>query len=146
MQPDILRRRPLPSFDQWLAENGDGSRGDGFDAFVDLVERTLAKPAGELDADSASFLRMTKGIFVAAVETCNLEYSSGRSPEQIIQHLPRVLACVAMYAMASVLNNDASYRTVAKVLIEEFRFAAKEAADQMTEARDRAPPDAGGGR
>lgn len=129
-----MMRRPLPSFEQWLNDNGDGTRGDGFAAFVDVVERTIAVvPAAGLGEDEALFLSLWKGMGVAVVELCNLEHQRGVSPERIIKMMPRVLGAAAMYATASVLTDDAPWRRIATILIEEFRFAAKEAADQMTE-------------
>jgi hypothetical protein len=129
-----LDRRPLPSFDKWLSDNGDGTRGDGFDGFVDLAKRTHEKLEG-FSGDQAGFLRMWAGMQIAVIELCQIERQRGRTPDQIILMMPRVLACAAIYAVASVIKDDAPMRQVAKLLIEEFRFAAKEAADQIEAKR-----------
>lgn len=127
-----MLRRPLPSFDQWLADNGDGTRGDGFEALQDLAARTLERPDLGLSFEEALLVRMWKGFLIATVEICNIQHNQfGAKPEQIIQMMPRALACAAMYSTASVLVNDAPWRTISKVLFEEFRFAVKEAADQL---------------
>lgn len=131
-----LTRRPLPSFDEWLSVNGDGSRGDGFEAFSALAKRThAAEWTDHLTADEAAFLRMLMGFQVAVIELCNIENQKGRTPAEIALTLPRVLAATSVYAMASVLIEDAPMRKIAKILIEEFRFAAKEAADQIEASR-----------
>lgn len=130
-----LMRRPLPSFEQWLEKNGDGSRGGGFDAFKDLAERTHnSGPVGKLTADETAFLRLWMGMQIAVVELCNIEHQKGREPGEIMMTLPRVLGAAAVYGFASVAKDDVLMRQIAKILIEEFRFAAKEAADQI-EAR-----------
>jgi hypothetical protein len=131
-------RRQLPSFDDWLTTHGNGKRGDGFEALTDLVRRTLETPDGaHLTDDERSFLRMWKGMCVAVVELSNIEHQHGRTPEQIIQTMPRVLATAAMYSTASVLSGDAPHRSVAKLLTEEFRAAAKASADYLTAAAER---------
>lgn len=134
MTHPLEMRRPLPSFDKWLEDNGDGTRGDGFEAFADLAIRTQDQSALGLPYEAALLLRMWQGFQIATVEICNIQCRDfGATPEQIIQMMPRALACAAMYSTASVLVEDTPWRTIAKVLTEEFRFAAKEAADQMTE-------------
>ena len=132
MKADIpeLDRRPLPSFDKWLSDNGDGTRGDGFDAFNDLAKRTHENLEG-FTGDQASFLRIWAGLQIAVIEICQIERQRGRTPDQIILMMPRVLACAAMYSVASVVKEDAPMRQIAKIISEEFRFGAKEAADQL---------------
>jgi hypothetical protein len=135
---DGFARRPLPSFDQWLAEKGNGHRGDGFEAFNDLAKRSHEKAAPELDqftGDEQSFLRMWLGLMIAVVELSNIEHQQGRTPAQIIKIMPRVCAAAAVYATASVVDDNAPMRKIAKIIIEEFRFAAKEAADQIEAQR-----------
>ena len=134
-------RKPLPTFNQWLAENGDGTKGDGFDAFVDVVQRTLETGAlPHYDETARSLLRIYSGIAIAVIETCNIERGKhGRTPADIVQLLPRALAMCAMYALASISKDDtdaADYRMMAKVLTEDFRFAAKECADQIGASHD----------
>ncbi|KQZ00875.1 hypothetical protein ASD45_08410 [Pseudolabrys sp. Root1462] len=129
-----LTRRPLPSFDEWLNTHGNGKRGDGFEAFRDLAERTHVQKLGAYDEATTSFFRMVTGFQIAIVELCNIEERFGRKPHEIISVMPRALACCAVYATASVLQDEAPMRRLAKILTEEFRFAAKEAADQI-EAR-----------
>lgn len=132
--------RPLPSFEQWLTENGDGSRGDGFEAFEDLVRRMRERDIEHLPAEAQSLARMWGGLGLAVVEICNVEHQRGRTPVEIITLLPRALAIASIYAAASVLIEDAPYRAVAKVLTEEFRWAAKTAADDLTEKRSGGAP------
>lgn len=125
--------RPLPTFDQWLSTHGDGSRGDGFEALRDLVGRTLEqKEVPGMTRLEAVMLRMWQGFAVATVEICNIEHARGTTPAEIITVMPRALAASAFYATASVLKNEAPWRIIAKLLTEEFRYAAKVAADQMT--------------
>lgn len=135
---NALAKRPLPSFDQWLTDQGNGHRGAGFEAFKDMAERTHAAAPDTfptLAPNEQAFLRMWLGMQIAVVELCNIEHQHGRTPAQIIQWLPRVLASAAMYATASVVNETTPMRTAAKILIEEFRFGAKESADQIEASR-----------
>lgn len=132
-------RRPLPNFEKWLDDHGHTERGNGFEALADLVRRTQDQTADGYNEDAKSLLRMWQGLSIAVVELCNIEHCKGRTPAQIIQLLPRALACAAFYSTASVLEEDSPWRSIAKILTEEFRFAVKEAADQHAErcARER---------
>jgi antirestriction protein ArdC len=127
-------RRPLPTFRQWLENQSPGTQPPDFEAFADLAARTQDQSLDHLTEDAASFGRMWMGACVAAVELCNMEaLKHGRSAEQVVATLPRVFACAAMYAVASIVTDDANFRSIAKVLTEEFRAAAKAAADQLIE-------------
>jgi hypothetical protein len=137
MSESPILKRPLPSFEQWLTDNGDGSRGEGFDAFMDWASRTIEQRTSHLDFHAAALGRMLKGLVVATVEVCNIEHRNGLTPDQVVQLMPRAMACAAFYATASILQAGTPWRPIAKILSEEFRFAAKEAADQMTKAEDR---------
>ena len=126
-------RQALPSFDRWLTENGDGSRGDGFEPMADLLRRMQQRGlAGqELDAESMAFSRMIIGRTIAVVEICNIEVQQlERSPEATIKLIARAAGAASFYAVASVLTDEAPWRQVAKVLFEEIRFGLKTAADQ----------------
>lgn len=139
--------RQLPSFAQWLEEEGDGSRGDGFAAFVDQVARTRERGAlPHYDDAARSLLRLYAGLSIAIVEACNIEHQQGRNAMDIVQLMPRALAMAAMYATASILKSETPWRSIAKVLVEEFRFAAKEAADDLTRATSPTEKDDGHGR
>ena len=131
-----LTGRPLPSLHEWFTQHVGGQRGDGFEAFADLARRTHeAKPSGLTD-DEAAFLRFWMGMQIAVIELCNLEHAAGREPADIVVTMPRVLGAAAVYAFASVAKDETPMRQIAKVLIEEFRFAAKEAADQIEASRE----------
>lgn len=130
--------RPLPDFDKWLLARGHDTRGGDFEPFLammDLVQRTQLQKAGDQHNDrERALLRMWQGMSFAAVELCNLEHQKHKRPaEEIACLLPRAMGMAAFYAMASIVSDDAPMRSIAKVLIEEFRFAAKEAADDYTE-------------
>lgn len=128
-------RRPLPTLSQWLDEKGAASRAEGFEeisALRDLAERTILQETGGLRVEEACFLRLWQGMCIATVELCNLEQVKKVPTETIITMLPRVLATAAMYAFASVASENTPYRDVAKLLTEEFRAAAKVAADSLT--------------
>ncbi len=132
----ILHKRALPSFNQWLETHSDGTRGDGFDAFIALAERTHGvEPLPDMTPDEASFLRIWMGMQVAIIELSRIAAARGRSTPEILITLGRVLGAAAVYSSASALKDDAPMRQLAKMLIEEFRFAAKEAADQIEAAR-----------
>lgn len=130
--------RPLPSFAKWLDDRNGGERGGDFEHFNDLARRTQDQTATGLNDDERAFLRMWQGMCVAVVELCNIEHKNGRGPDQIIQMFPRVLATAAVYAVASVVKDDAPFRTLAKIMTEEFRAAAKVAADGLTAKQDEA--------
>lgn len=133
-----LDRRPLPTLKQWLDQHGDGSRGEGFAPLEELLRRGLDQKLPDLTPDQASYMRLWLGLQIAVVELSNIEVQKGRAPLQIIQTLPRALAVAAMYATASVLDDEAPLRAIAKILIEDFRFGAKEAADQIMRRQDAA--------
>lgn len=125
--------RPLPNFRRWLDDHGHTERAGDFDALADLARRTQEQSADDFGDDAKSFLRMWQGLSIATVELCNIEHKHGRSGHDIIRLMPRALACAAFYSTASVLREDSPWRSIAKILIEEFRFAAKSAADQYSE-------------
>ncbi|BBF93345.1 hypothetical protein [Blastochloris tepida] len=127
--------QPLPTLNEWLDRQGDCQRSDGFEAFIDVARRTIDQPEASLTPDEASFLRLLKGFLVATVELSNIEIKHGRAAHEIALTLPRVMAVAAVYGVASTLTEDAPMRRVAKIITEEFRFAAKEAANQITESR-----------
>ena len=132
-----IQKRPLPSFKQWLEETAPGDRASGYEAFVDLVERTLVMPLDHLTPTQKSFGRIFVGASVAAVELCQIEEKHhDRPPDEVIANLARAFATATMYAIASVCTVDAPYRSIAKVLSEEFRAAAKIAADSIIEQNE----------
>jgi hypothetical protein len=130
-------KRQLPTLAQWIDRQNGGKRGDDYDAFealASLCERTLATPDGGLPVGQACFLRLWKGFILATVELCNIEREKVDTPiDVIVSSLPRAMACAAVYAMASVAREDAPLRDIAKILTEEFRAAAKMAADDLME-------------
>lgn len=129
-----MMRRPLPSFTEWLEANSPGTQPPDFEDFVDLARRTQEQSLEHLTPQQASLGRMWMGACVAAVELCNMEaMKHNRPPSEIIAYLPRVFAMASMYAVASICKEETPWRDIAKVLTEEFRFAAKEAADQLHE-------------
>lgn len=129
-------RRPLPTLSQWLDEKVGSARGEGFEeirALADLAERTiLAKDSG-LPVPEGCFLRLWQGFTIAAVELCNIEHGKQVPTDVILSMLPRVMATAAMYAFASAAPADTPFRDVAKLFTEEFRAAAKTAADTLAE-------------
>lgn len=131
-QPAYMLGRDLPSFEQWLSDNGNGSRGDGFEAFEDLIRRARKQDIEHLTEEEQSLARLWGGLSIAIVEICNIEHQRGRTAVEIIKLMPRALAIASVYATASVLVEDTPWRAVAKVLTEEFRWAAKTAADDLT--------------
>lgn len=129
-------QRPLPNFQQWLERNGVTALAEDADmmaSFFDLAARTVEQRGEGRAPHEQSFLRMWQGTLVAAVELCNIEASRGVSYETMIQLLPRVFATASMYALASACKTDTNWRDVAKIVVEEFRFGAKAAADQLSE-------------
>lgn len=131
-----LAKRPLPSFAEWLDERNNGKRAQGYDDFralSDLAARTILQSDSGMPVGQASFLRMWQGICLATVEVCNIEHSKKVPMDIIVAGLPRALSCAAVYAFASVMPEDAPLRDIAKILTEEFRFAAKAAADDLME-------------
>lgn len=128
--------RPLPSLKQWLQSKGVKEMAPEFDAFAalsNLAERTILQRDSGLPVEQACFLRLWQGFTVASVELCNLEHSKGVPVEVVLTMLPRVMATAALYAFASVAPEDAAFRQIAKLFTEEFRAAAKTAADGLEE-------------
>lgn len=136
MSVSVIGKRPLPDFQRWLDQHGHTERAEDFDALNDLAERTQRQSAEHLDANSKSLLRMWQGFSIAVVELCNMERQHGRNPSEIIALMPRALALAAFYSVASALPEETPWRSIVKILVEEFRFGAKEAADQYTESLD----------
>lgn len=131
-----VHNRPLPSFLKWLESRDDGERGEGFKEFADLAARTQEQSLDHLEPHQASFGRMWMGGCIAAVELCNIEALKHNRPAgEIIATLPRVFAACCMYAMASVTKENTPYRDIAKIMSEEFRAAAKVAADALEAQR-----------
>src|SRR5262245_29614209 len=99
MIPEL--KRPLLSFKDWLEQNADVARGEGFEAFADLVQRTQGQDISSLSPDEQALARMWAALGLAVVEVCNVEFAKfGRTEHQVIQLLPRALACAAFYATA----------------------------------------------
>ncbi len=129
-----LAKRPLPTLAQWLDQQNGGTRAADYQpmaALWDLAERTILQKGSGLPVEQASLLRLWQGFLIATVELCNIEDRKGVPMETIVATLPRALACAAVYAMASTAKEDAPMRDIAKILTEEFRFAAKTAADDL---------------
>jgi hypothetical protein len=61
----------------------------------------------------------------------------GRPPDEVVANLSRAFATATMYAIASVCKTDTPFRSIAKVLTEEFRAAAKVAADSIIEQNEK---------
>lgn len=128
-----VAKRPLPSFKQWIEEHSPGTQADGFADLADLAYRSQAQVHDHLKPLEQSFARMWMGATVAAVELCNMEaLKHGRSNADIIALLPRVFAAATMYAIASTCKEDSPHRDIAKIVTEEFRAAAKTAADSLS--------------
>jgi hypothetical protein len=129
-----IHKRPLPTFVQWLEKHAHGFQSDGFDDFADLARRTQEQSLDHLKPHQASFGRMWMGACIAAVELCNMEAKKhGRPLDEIAANLSRVFATATMFAIASIVERDAPFRSIAKVVTEEFRAAAKVAADTLTD-------------
>lgn len=133
---DEVRGRKLPTLAQWLDQHNGGERGADYEpmaAMMDLAERTILQSDAGIPVNEACFLRLWQGMCIATVELCNIEHNKGVPMEVLMAMLPRALASAAMYAFASVASEDTPLRDVAKLLTEEFRFAAKAAADGIME-------------
>lgn len=125
--------RKLPSLDEHLGEG----RGE---AFEDWAERMFALDYAMLKAGTEQeqqFVRLMRTQMVAAVESLRQEAEGGGDAVKLILLLPRTMGLVSMYALASILKDEAPLRDFATLLHEEFRFGAKEAADQIAEAIER---------
>ena len=129
-----IHKRPLPKFTEWLEEKSPGTLAPDFSAFEELARRTQQQSFDHLKPNEASFGRMWMGAIIAAVELCNMEaLKHKRPPGEIIATLPRVFACATMYAIASICKDGTPHRSISKIVSEEFRAAAKTAADILEE-------------
>lgn len=129
-------KRPLPSFQKWLETHSPETLAPDFHFFEDLMRRTQEQSFDSLKPHEASFLRMWQGALMAAVELCNMEALQYKRPNgEIIATLPRVFAAATMYAIASVCKEETPFRTIAKIVTEEFRAAAKTSADALSEQK-----------
>lgn len=140
MKPNAIDKgmaRPLPSLAQWLDRKGTKKRAPEFDEFAalaNLAEGTILQSDKGIPVEQACFLRLWQGFTIAAVELCNLEHGKKVPVEVVLTMLPRVMATAALYAFASVAPPDTQFRDIAKLFTEEFRAAAKTAADGLDEA------------
>lgn len=129
-----VMERPFPPFKEWIQAQSPGTQADGFADMLDLAYRSQDQINPNLTPDQASYARMWIGACIAVVELCNMEaLTHKRGLEEIVCTLPRVLATAAMYAMASVASDSTPFRNIATLMTEEFRFAAKVAADALEE-------------
>ena len=130
-----IQKRPLPTFKQWLEDRAPGDRASGYEAFVDLVQRTQSFSLDQLTPTQQSFGRIFMGASIAAVELCQIEEKQhDRPPDEVVANLARAFGTAVMYALASVCREGTPYRSIAKVMSEEFRAATKIAADTLIEA------------
>lgn len=127
--------RRLPSFVEWLEKVGDGRRGDGYEDWASLerfAQREITRDPGSLTESEQSFFRIWQGLSVAIVELCRIEAEKhGRSVEEILQAMPRAAGAMTLYAFASTCRPNTPWRTLSRVLIEEFRHGANRAADAL---------------
>jgi hypothetical protein len=131
-------RRRLPSFQEWLETHSPDTKAPDFEAFADLARRTQTASLDDLPRSQLIFLRMWQGACVAAVELCNMEALKHDTPtHDIVVMLPRVFAAASMYAFASITKEGSPYCSIARIMSEEFSFAAKTSADQLTEQEAR---------
>ncbi len=139
-----LTKRDLPSFEQWLETNSPETKAPDFAAFSDLARRSQEQQLEQLTPEQAVFCRMWMGASIAAVEICNIEALRHKTElATIIASLPRVFAAATMYAIASVCTEQTPFREIAKAVAEEFRAAAKTAADSLEEDFSRSSRDDG---
>lgn len=132
--------RPLPTFQKWLEDRGhSGLAGgyEGFAPFVELMRREEARELTGLSEDELSFVRIWQGLGIAVTELCEIERKAGRSIHQVIQTMPRALGVCAMNVIASPLTEDAPFRKIVPILVEEFKHGAKLTADTLSEQYDR---------
>lgn len=64
------------------------------------------------------------------------EFKKGTDAGDLLAMVPRALGAIVVNATAWAARDDVNYRSLAKIFIEEFKFGAKEAADQLTEHRE----------
>jgi len=121
--------RALPKLAAFLGE----SRGDEFDEYVAEMIRNQqwADTAG--NAEQRILVRMMRVFGIAAVEALReAEKVEGEdSTMQAILVLARVMGHTAMTATAGGCRDDTPWRELSTILIEEFRFGAHQAADQL---------------
>jgi hypothetical protein len=122
-------RRPLPTFHQWLVENGGTARDERFEALGDLA-RKLSELKPSFD-DQAALVRMWQGLLIAITELVHNEERLGRPFNHTLAMLPRALALAAMYGVTCGCKDETHWRGLAKLMTEEFRAAAKGAADEL---------------
>lgn len=134
--PSDVHARSLPGFREWIEDKG--GRAPGFEDFAAHTERMLALSHHDLTPTQKSFARLYVGLSIAVVELCHIENRQhGRSSDEIAANVTRVFASAEMYAIASICREGSPWRSIAKMITEEFRAAAKVAADGLTDADDR---------
>lgn len=121
----------VPRLDAYLGED----RGEGFEDFVSRMlaaDNILLKCGGS--PSEMILLRLIRVQLVAVMESLRVEDEAGGDRVTMMTMLPRAMGIAAMNGLASFLKDDVVLREFATVLVEEFRFAAKEVADQIERA------------
>lgn len=129
------REAPIAAKVPDLAEYIGERRADGFKDFVGrmLVAEEAALNCGASPSEQM-LLRLVRTQLVATMESLRIEEEKGGDVAVMATMLPRAMGVAAMNCLAGVLKQDAPARDFAVLLTEEFRFAAKQAAEQIDAA------------
>lgn len=125
--------RPMPKLAQFLGE----SRGEHFEDYVAEMVRNQAWADTAATAEERIMVRLMRVMAIGALEGLReAEAAEGGSFEGAIIQLGRVMGNTALCATAGGCREDTPWRELATILIEEFRFGANAAADQMERQRE----------
>lgn len=119
---------PMPALAQFLGE----SRGEQFEDYVAEMVRNQAWADTAATAEERIMVRLLRVLGIAAVEGLReAEAAEGGDNVGAILQLARVMGHTAMTATAGGCREDTPWRDLSTILIEEFRFGAHQAADQL---------------
>ncbi|MDP3407275.1 hypothetical protein [Bosea sp. (in: a-proteobacteria)] len=125
--------RPMPNLAQFLGE----SRGEQFEDYVAEMARNQAWADTAATAEERIMVRLLRVMGIAAIEGLReAEAAEGGDFVGAILQLARVMGHTALCATAGACREDTPWRELATILIEEFRFGADAAADQLERQRE----------
>ncbi len=129
------REAPIAANVPDLAEYIGDRRANGFKDFVArmLVAEDAALKCGSSPSEQM-LLRLIRTQLVATMESLRIEEEKGGDVVVMASLLPRAMGVAAMNCLAGLLREDVPARDFAVTLTESFRFAAKQAAEQIDAA------------
>ena len=128
----MTRPAAIPTLAEYLSRHVTDGRAEGYEAFVDFAERTLAMTAVEgALRHEAAMVRWLKVMTVAMVETLNAEDRRGEDYRETLATAARAMGYLTFDLIYAHSDENAPRMPLIKALTAEFREGAKKAADAI---------------